>query len=225
LRYSLFVKKWLCATALLFAAPLIAFDPSTPVRLQGVACRVNRQIDRFIVAGDAGRIAVELGDEGKVTFNGENIDESDMRPGDRVRITGNTTSDGVIVADSIDVDRFTGRTLLDALFPGSSIIGRFSVREAKTEFFSVNLPGRDYLRVDGRSAYGPKGRVRAGSLKSGDLLELRGRRKNNVLEASYISVITDEEPTSCRADARRGESKEATATRETAEQLFLDHQR
>jgi hypothetical protein len=159
LRYSLSVKKWLYATALLFAAPLIAFDPSTPLRLQGVACRVNRQIDRFLVAGDTGRIAVELGDEGKVTFDGEDIDESDMRPGDRVRITGNTTSDGVVVADSIDVDRFTGRTLLDALFPSSSIIGRFSVREAKTEFFSVNLPRRDYLRVDGRSAYGPKGRV------------------------------------------------------------------
>jgi hypothetical protein len=193
--------------------------------MQGVACRVNRQIDRFIIAGDAGRIAVELGDEGKVTFNGEDLDESDMRPGDRVRITGTTISDGVVAADSIDVDRFTGRTLLDALFPGSSIIGRFSVREAKTDFFSIRLPGRDYLRVDGRLAYGPNGRVRAGSLKSGDLLELRGKRKNNVLEASYIDVITDAEPLSCRADARRGESKEATTAREASEQLFLDHRR
>jgi len=197
---------------------------ATAVQLQGTACRVNRQIDRFIVSGDSGRTEVELGDEGKITFNGQEIDASDMRPGDRVRINGHATSDGMVVADSVDVDRVTGRTLLDALFPSSSIYGRFSVREAKTEFFSVNLPGRRYLRVDARSAYGPHGRVRAGSLKSGDLLELRGKRKNDVLEAHYIDVITNQEPTSCRADARRGETREATTARETAEQRFLDHQ-
>ncbi len=218
------MKKWLCVATALIAAPLAAFDPSTPVQFQGTACRVNRQIDRFIVAADSGRMSVELADEGKVTFNGEDLDASDMRPGDRVRITGHTTSDGVVIADAIDVDRVTGRALLDALFPSSSIYGRFSVREAKTEFFSVRVPGRQYLRVDGRSAYGPHGRVYVSSLKSGDLLELHGKQKNGVLQASYVDVITNQEPTGCRSAARRGENKAGTAEREAAEQKFLDHQ-
>jgi hypothetical protein len=48
-------------------------------------------------------------------------------------------------------------------------------------------------------AYGPRGRVRAGTLRSGDLLELDGKWDGrDVFRASSINVLTDHEPPGCR---------------------------
>jgi hypothetical protein len=65
--------------------------------------------------------------------------------------------------------------------------------------------------------------VRVGTLRPGDLLEIGGTwTKKGEIRASSIRVLTDDEPSSCRTHAREGETQEATAAREAAEQRFLD---
>jgi hypothetical protein len=62
-----------------------------------------------------------------------------------------------------------------------------------------------------------------GTLRPGDLLEIGGTwTKQGEIRASSIRVLTDDEPSSCLQRARQGETKEDTATREAAEQRFLD---
>ena len=65
--------------------------------------------------------------------------------------------------------------------------------------------------------------MRVGSLKSGDLLEVRGAwQTKNLLQASAITVMTNQEPSFCVTAARRGEMSAETAAREAEEQKFLD---
>jgi hypothetical protein len=102
-------------------------------------------------------------------------------------------------------------------------VGRFSVREAQTEFFTLRLPGDEFVRVDAKAAYGPKGRVWVSTLKVGDLLSIDGEWvKEKEIRASSIHVLTDVEPGSCQKRARNGETKDGTAAREAAERRFLD---
>src|SRR5262249_49517542 len=104
-----------------------------------------------------------------------------------------------------------------------TVVGRFAVREAKTEFFSLRLPETHYIRVDGKSAYGPTGRVWVSSLKPGDLLEVRGDwTTKDLLKANSIDVITEREPSFCRTAARRGELAGDTQAREEDERKFLN---
>src|SRR5712691_1439318 len=208
--------KRIAAALLLTGTSLFAFDPTPQqVELSGTVCRANRQLDHIVINTDRGdRVLVNVAENAAITFDRQPFDRSDLRPGDRVHLSGTTLND-VVTADALGVRPRVANAIVDALFPSSSIYGRFGVREAKTEYFSLRLPGGDYLRVDAKSAYGPKGRVYVSSLKSGDLLELRGKRtKNDLLQASYIRVMTNDEPSSCRATARRGEEAETTKRRE-----------
>jgi hypothetical protein len=203
---------------------LLTFDPTPqPATTTGTVCRENRQLDRIVLNAESGnRIFVKLGDNSAITFDGRRFDREDIRPGDAVRVSG-TIANNTITADAVEVRPRVANAIVDALFPSSSVYGRFGVQEAKTEYFSLRLPGGDYARVDAKSAYGPKGRVYVSTLKSGDLLELRGKwPREGLLQASYIRVMTNEEPSSCRTKARRGEDSEATKRRETEEQRFLD---
>ena len=204
---------------LLFAIPLAA----QPMKIDGTICRLNRAADRMIIGTDAGpRVRIAIEPTVTVTFEGLKYDREDVRPGDHVHIVGNRKGGAQVDATAIDVHVRGADALVDSLFPTHNIVGRFSVREAKTEFFSMHLPGQKYIRVDARSAYGPHGRVRASSLKSGDLLEVRGDwPSKDLLRASSIDVITDKESSSCRTQARRGENKDDTAAREADETKFL----
>ena len=98
------------------------------------------------------------------------------------------------------------------------------MREGKTDFFSLHCPNRRYVRVDAKSAYGPAGRVPVSSLKSGDLLEVRGAwPSKDLLQATSINIITDHEPSFCTISARRNETTNGeTSAREADEQRFLD---
>src|SRR5919108_6251451 len=155
----------------LVAAPVLA----QPITFNGTLCRMNRAADRMIVASERGPRLRVTAPDAKITFEGIAYERQDLRPGDRVRISGNR--DGSVVrATAIDTHVRAADALVDSLFPSHTIVGRFAVQEAKTEFFSMNLPGRNYVRVDAKSAYGPHGRVRVSSLRRGDLLEVRGDR-------------------------------------------------
>jgi hypothetical protein len=201
-----------------------AAHAQSQTEITGTVCRLNRHVDRMIVAsGDHERVRVVVPDSATMTFEGTSYRIEDLRPGARVRVIGTSSGDRV-EATSLQVKFKVADTIFDALLgPRKTVVGRFSVREAKTEYFSLNTGDGNYVRVEAKSAYGPKGRVRVKDLQSGDLLELSGDWKSrDELHASYIKVITDEELTSCRARARRGETKEQTTAREAAEQKFLD---
>src|SRR5438552_4043573 len=208
------------AVLLLAAPPLVA----QTYTIDGTVCRMNRSVDRVIVGTDDGqRSRVVLRRSTPISFEGSRSDRSDLRLGDRVRVLAH--EDGSHMdAESVDVRLRTADALLDSLLRSHrTIVGRFGVREAKTEFFSLHLPGGNYVRVDAKSAYGPKGRVRVSSLKSGDLLEIRGSwPKKDLLQASSIRVMTDAEPSFCQSHARRGETSETTRVREADERKVLE---
>ena len=205
-------------------ALLILFATLTTT-VTGTICRMNRSADRLILASEErGRLRIGIPSETEVTFEGGSFRVEDLRPGARIRVIG-ASSDDRIEAAAVDVKLKVADTLDALLGPRKTIVGRFSVREAKTEYFSLNTGEGNYVRVEAKSAYGPKGRVRVSDLRSGDLLELSGDWKSKgELHASYIKLITDEEPASCRSRARRGETKEQTTAREVTERNFLDHQ-
>ena len=209
------------AGLLLAASPLVAQSSYTN---DGTVCRMNRAVDRMIVGTDDGqRVRVVLRRSTPISFEGNRSERSDLRLGDRVHLIAH--EDGShLDADSVEVRLRTADALLDTLLGSRrTIVGRFGVREAKTEFFSLHLPGGNYVRVDAKSAYGPHGRVRVSSLKPGDLLEIRGSwPKKGLLQASSIRVMTDTEPSFCQSHARRGETAETSKMREAEERKFLD---
>ncbi len=198
--------------------------PALPITIDGTVCRMNRGVDRLIVGSDAGpRVRVAL-ERGAITFRGLAFDRADLRPGDRVHLLAVRGRGTHLLAQSIEVTMRVDDALVDSIFRSHrTVVGRFAVREAKTEFFSLRLPQQRYLRVDAKAAYGPNGRVWVSSLKPGDLLEIRGMwPSKDLLRASSITVITDREPSFCRTQARRGEIDAETASRDAYEQLFMD---
>jgi len=192
--------------------------------VDGTACRMNGGVERLIVMTESGERTRVIADSGApATGDGDRIDRGDLRPGDRVRVEGERGENGTLTAHSIEARTRVADALFDALLPRKTIVGRFGSREAQTEFFSLNTGDGNYIRIDARSAYGPKGRMWVSKFRSGELLEVNGDRdKRGLLKASYINVITDDEPASCRSRARRGEEKSATKEREEAEKRFLD---
>ncbi|HMC23808.1 MAG TPA: hypothetical protein VKL19_18270 [Thermoanaerobaculia bacterium] len=212
---TLSVSLALAATQLTAARPLM---------IDGTVCRMNRAVDRLIIGSDAGsRVRIAVGHSVPIRMNAHNYDRADLRPGDRVHIAADRSSEG-LVARGIDVTMRVDDALVDSIFRSHRMLtGRFAIREAKTEFFSMRLPGQKYVRVDAKSAYGPNGRVRVSKLRSGDLIEVRGSwPSKNLLQASSINVITDHEPSFCTTAARRGEMSGETHAREADEQKFLD---
>ena len=195
------------------------------VEIEGTLCRASRRGDRLIVRASGERAFVIVPARARVTHEGRESEAWDLRPGDAVTVIGDRDGSGPVTALRVEADVAAADTIAGALLGSKPrLVGRFSVREAKTEFFSLNVPGGDYVRVDARSAYGPKGRVYVSTLRSGDLLEVGGTwsKNNKEIKASSIRVLTDDEPDTCRRDAERGETKEQTAARATAEQRFLD---
>jgi hypothetical protein len=186
------------------------------IRTDGRACRINRSVDRLIVMTDSGDRLRVVAESTHFTFGRERFEPADLRPGDPVRIVGRLKKGDVVEADTLRVRPDVADAVWEALFPSKSqsLVGRFAVREAQSEFFSLNLPGMNYVRVDAKGAYGGSGRVRASSLKSGDLLEVRGEWvKDDLFRASYIDIQTDNEPASCKV--------KLSADKAAAEQLFL----
>jgi hypothetical protein len=194
------------------------------LEVEGTLCRSNRSVDRLIVDVGGVRRPVALGGSTRVAFEGQEFARGDLRPGDRILLLAESGRTGVLHGLRIDVQSRAGPGLLDALLgTRPRLIGRFGVREARTEFFTLDLPGAEFVRVDAKAAYGPHGRVWVSTLKTGDLLEISGEwTKEREIRASLIHVITDDEPGTCRTRARKGETKEDTAAREAAERRFLD---
>ena len=194
------------------------------LEIEGTLCRANRSADRLIVDAGAKRHPVALSGSTRVAFEGLRHAREDLRPGDRIAVLAEGGPAGVLQGLRIDIQARAGPGLLDAILGvRPRLIGRFGVREAQTEFFTLHLPGDEFVRVDAKAAYGPHGRVWVSTLKMGDLLEIAGEWvKEREIRASSIHVITDDEPGSCRKRAREGEAKEDTAAREAAEQRFLD---
>jgi hypothetical protein len=216
------MQPTLAVAALILAGAGLAHGEA--VEIEGTVCRCNRSVDRLIleVGGKRQRVAVDR--SVRVTFEGRWYEAGDLRPGDRILVFGERDDAGTLHPLRIDVQVRVGEAVLDVLLGTQPrLIGRFAVREAKTEFFSLNVPGDDYVRVDAKAAYGPRGRVRVGTLRPGDLLEIGGTwTKKGEIRASSVRVLTDDEPSSCLQHARQGETQEDTATREAAEQRFLD---
>lgn len=195
-----------------------------PLSIDGTVCLMNRSIDRMIILTDSGpRVRVALGRAVPIRFNTRTYDRNDLRPGDRVRVVADRSAAGLL-AKQVDVTMRVGDALVDSIFrTHRTVVGRFAVREAKTEFFSLRLPEMHYVRVDAKAAYGPNGRVWVSSLKPGDLLEIRGTwPSKDLLQASSIDVVTDREPSFCRTAARRGEESGDTEAREADERKFLN---
>ncbi len=194
------------------------------LEIEGTLCRANRDADRLIVDVDARRHPVALSGSTRLAFQGLRLAREDLRPGDRIVVLAEPGPAGVLRGLRIDVQARAGPGILDALLgTRPRLVGRFGVREAKTEFFTLHLPGDEFVRVDAKAAYGPHGRVWVSTLKMGDLLSIDGEWvKEREIRASSIHVITDDEPGSCQKRARKGETKEQTAVRETAERRFLD---
>lgn len=198
--------------------------PALAATIDGTVCRMNRSVDRLIISGDRGarlRVAVN---HVPIMFHGKAYDRADLRPGDRVHLIARRSGRGFLLAHSLDVTMRVDDALVDSIFRSHhTVVGRFAVREARTEFFSLHLPQRRFIRVDAGEAYGPSGRVVVSSLKPGDLLEVRGTwASKDLLRASAITVITDREPSFCRNQAQRGEMDAETTSREAEEQAFLD---
>lgn len=169
------------------------------VYVDGRACRMNRSVDRLIVMTDSGARVRVIANGSAFTLDGARVDAGDLRPGDQISVVGRRADGGVVEAEAVEVRPRLADAIFEALVPRKTLIGRFAVREAQTEFFSFDMGGMNYVRVDARSAYGPKGRVRVGTLRSGDLLELDGTWDGrDVFRASSINVINDVEPPSCR---------------------------
>ena len=188
-------------SALLLVAVAAAGAAAQQVAVDGRACRINRAVDRIIVlTGSGERVFVKAESEADWVFGRERFERADLRPGDPVRVFGWDMPDGTFLAGTVRVRPDLAEAIWDALVPSKSkaLVGRFSVREAQTEFFSLNLPGGNYVRIDAKGAYGGRGRVRVSSLKSGDLLEVRGEWVKDVFRASYIDIQTDSEPASCK---------------------------
>lgn len=186
------------------------------VRLDGRVCRINRSVDRLIVMTDSGDRRRIVAESTRFTFGRERFEPADLRPGDPVRVAGRLKKGHVVEADTVRVRPDVADAVWEALFPSKSqsLVGRFAVREAQSEFFALNLPGMNYVRVDAKGAYGGSGRVRASELKSGDLLEVRGEWvKDDLFRASYIDIQTDHEPASCKVKLSPGDA--------AAEQAFL----
>ena len=154
-----------------------------PVMIDGTVCRMNRAVDRLIIGSDTGpRVRIAVGRSVPIRMNAHNYDRADLRPGDRVHIAADRSSEG-LVARGVDVTMRVDDALVDSIFRSHRMLtGRFAVREAKTEFFSLNTSGTNYVRIDARSAYGPDGRMNVGKFRSGDLLECPafGLRRGNV---------------------------------------------
>lgn len=198
---------------------------SDALSVDGTVCRMNRAIDRMIIRSDNGaRVRVALGHSTPVLFESHNYDRADLRAGDRVHVDAVRDEESGLLARAMNLTMRVNDALVDSIFRShKTVTGRFAVREAKTDYFSMRLPRQRYVRVDGKSAYGPEGRVRVGSLKPGDLLEVRGTwPSKDLLQATSISVITDYEPSFCTTSARRGEIEAETAAREADEQRFLN---
>ena len=192
--------------------------------IDGTVCRMNRVIDRLIILSDAGpRVRVNLGRSVPVQFNSHSYDRTDLRPGDRVHVQAQRGTAGLL-ARQLDVTMRVGDQLVDSIFRSHrTVVGRFGVREAATDFFSLHLADQRFIRVDAKSAYGPNGRVYLSSLKPGDLVEVRGTwPAKDLLKATSIEVMTDQEPSFCRTAARRGEIGGETSAREVDEKRFLD---
>jgi len=195
------------------------------VSLDGTVCRMNRGIDRMIVKSDSGsRVRLSMNRLCPINFQSHLYDRSDLRAGDRVHVVATRGQNSELVAHSVDVTMRVGDALVDSIFRShKTVTGRFAVREAKTEFFSLHLPLQRFVRVDAKSAYGPNGRVYVSSLKPGDLLEIKGTWvSKDLLQASAINVLTDYEPSFCSTAARRNEVQLETKSREADEQRFLD---
>ena len=205
---------WIALLAVLVTEPA--------VEVKGTICRMNRYADRLIVLSDDGkRTNIVLGETTDVTFERTAHRRDDLRLGDRVHVMG-VPHETRIEAESVDVQLKFTEALVDALLGlKPPLVGRFGTREAKTEFFSLELPDGKYIRVDARSAYGPKGRVYVSRLQSNDLLELGGEfTSDDLYRASSIRILTNEESSSCKPIA--GETKEQRTERQKAEQEFLD---
>lgn len=190
------------------------------VAVEGTVCRASRGAGRLIVAAGGVRRPVLVESSATVTFEGDPYEAGDIRPGDKVAVAGERAESGLVTAARLDVKVRVGDAIADALLGVKPpLVGRFAVREAKTAFFSVNLPGSDYVRVDARRwGFGA-----VGKLRSGDLVELSGKwTGERSFEASGGRILTDQEHGGCRRDARHGETQEQTAAREAAEQRFLD---
>src|SRR5206468_8741838 len=96
------------------------------------------------------RIRVLLPRSLDITFEGRDYERSDLRLGDRVYIVARRDGSHMD-ATALDVKNSTADALLDSLLRSHrTIVGRFGVREAKTEYFSLNLPGQNYVRVDAK---------------------------------------------------------------------------
>ncbi len=212
----------LCFSLAVFVAQ--AAVAAGTLSIDGTLCRMNRSIDRMIILTDAGpRVRVALGGPIPIRFNAKTYDRNDLRPGDRVRVVAERGTAGLL-ARQVDITMRVGDALVDSIFrTHHTVVGRFAVREARTEFFSLRLPESHYIRVDAKAAYGPNGRVWVSSLKPGDLLEIRGTwPSKDFLRATSIDVVTDREPSFCRTAARRGELSSDTEAREADEKKFLN---
>ncbi len=213
-------------TIKLFLLALPIAVPLPSMTIEGTVCRMNRGVDRMIISTDAGpRVRLSIGRSVPIHYATRSYDRTDLRPGDRVRVSAERGNGAHLLAKSIDLTMRVDDALLDSILRSRrTVVGRFAVREAKTEFFSLRLPGPNYVRVDAKAAYGPNGRVWVSSLKAGDLLEIRGSwPSKDLLRASSLNVITDREPSFCRTAARRGEYGAETTSREADERRFLDH--
>src|SRR5260370_11427389 len=213
-------------TTLFFSLAVVVAQSAAASSLatDGTVCRMNRSIDRMIILTDAGpRIRIALGRAVPIRFNARTYDRNDLRPGDRVRVVADRGTEGLL-ARQVDVTMRVGDALVDSIFRSHhTVVGRFAVREAKTEFFSLRLPELHYVRVDAKAAYGANGRVLVSCLKPGDLLQIRGTwPSKDLLHASSIHVVTDREPSFCRTAARRGELSRDTEARQADEIKFLD---
>ena len=203
----------------------VAVEMQAAISIDGTVCRMNRPIDRLIIRSDSGpRVRVALSHSTPILFESRTYDRADLRAGDRVHIDAVRDADVGLFARSMNLTMRVNDALVDSIFrTHKTVTGRFAVREAKTDYFSMRLPRQRYVRVDAKSAYGPEGRVRVGSLKSGDLLEVRGTwPSRDLLQATSINVVTDYEPSFCTTAARRGEIAGETAAREADEQRFLN---
>ena len=212
------MKHALAALALLSAGAGTCLADA--VEIGGTVCRAGRGGDRLIVRASGARVRVVVPESARVSFEGRPYEAGDVRPGDAVTIFGDRDDAGRVTALRLEVSVPVVNAIADALLGARQrLVGRFAVREARTEYFSLNVPGGDYVRVNAKAAYGPKGRVRVSTLRSGDLLEVDGTwTKKGEIEASSIRILTDDD--SC--EAPRGETKEDAAVREMAERRFLD---
>ena len=205
----------LALALLVVASAAASAEPSDDrIRVDGRACRINRSVDRLIVMTDSGDRLRVVAESTHFTFGRDRFEPADLRPGDPVRIAGRLAKKDVIEADTLRVRPDVADAIWEALFPSrsQSLVGRFAVREAQTEFFSLNLPGMNYIRIDAKAAYGGSGRVRVSSLKSGDLLEVRGEWvKDDLFRASYMDIQTDNEPASCKVKLSREDAAEEQA--------------